>query len=179
MAAILYMLISPIGKSYIGVTKQKISKRIRQHVRCNSAVGAALRKYGLKNFKICILAIGPIDYIFRLEDKAIQSFSTMAPSGYNLKEGGYGGRFTDEVRKKMSETAKGRKHSSYRKLKISESVRKSWDRHDRQSEIMRARWADPNQRKKLASVNKGRILSKKHRENLSKSLKKYRRSVHG
>lgn len=103
----LYRLTSPTGRQYIGVTRKPLELRVVQHIYHHSVVGEALRKYGVKNFKIEVLVIGDEDYIYKLEEKAIERFDTMIPQGYNLKGGGQRGcRYTKESRQKMSEAAK-------------------------------------------------------------------------
>jgi len=44
--ASLYRLTAPSGKQYIGVTRQTLSKRIRDHSHCKTVIGNAMRKYG-------------------------------------------------------------------------------------------------------------------------------------
>ena len=131
----LYRLTSPNGKQYLGVTTQSIKRRLSQHSGCESVIGSALRKYGRENFEIEILVVGAEDYIYNLEKRAIEMFGTIAPNGYNLKDGGDGGQHTEQTRRKMSESARqsyangrihsramfGKKHSEEVKMKMSES----------------------------------------------------------
>lgn len=105
--ASLYMLTAPSGKSYIGVTAKKLKYRIGEHVHAKTTIGRALRKYG-DLVRSRVLAVGSEEYIYDLERKAISAFGTMGPAGYNCKEGGYGGRHTEESKRKISEGNRGK-----------------------------------------------------------------------
>lgn len=112
---ILYMLTAPSGKQYIGVTGKPLSYRISDHIYCQSIVGQALQKYGRETFKTEILVAGAEEYIYELERRAIEAFDTRAPNGYNLAEGGLGGRLTEEAKQKIGAAtrlryAEGRAH---------------------------------------------------------------------
>lgn len=119
MKAVLYKLSSPSGKQYIGVTTCSLPARVNVHQRSRTAIGSAIRKYG-GQMKQEILIVGDEDYIYDLEYKAIEAFGTMAPHGYNLREGGQGGRLTEASRKKISNTMKGRKRSVSHRRRLSE-----------------------------------------------------------
>jgi len=94
--------------SYVGQTVQALSKRIGAH-RCRSrcyAIGAAIKKYGLKNFLVEVLLDDvPVDELDEMEDQCIMKHNTLKPHGYNLVRGrpelGKGLRY-----KKFSEIAK-------------------------------------------------------------------------
>jgi len=87
---IIYKLTSPSGKSYVGQTVQALQARLGGH-RCRSrcfAIGAAIKKYGLKAFLVEVLAINvPIKEIDEVEDAMILEHDTLAPGGYNLVRG--------------------------------------------------------------------------------------------
>lgn len=87
---IIYKLTSPSGKSYVGQTVQKLATRIGNH-RCRSrcfAIGNAIKKYGLKAFKVEVLADGvPTDELDDVEDHFIMEHKTLKPDGYNLVRG--------------------------------------------------------------------------------------------
>ena len=130
----LYMLTAPSGKRYIGVTKKPLSYRISDHIYVGSVIGKALLKYGRKAFKTEILVIGEEEYIYELEKRAIKSFGTMVPNGYNIHEGGQGGRLTESTKQKIGAATRlryaegrahppgmlGKKHSVETKRKMSE-----------------------------------------------------------
>lgn len=97
------------GKRYVGQTIQKISKRINQHMRANTVIGCALRKYGKDNFEIEIIEDNvTLENLDALETYFIVYYDCIAPKGYNLNYGGNGrGIVLEETRKKLSEAGKG------------------------------------------------------------------------
>lgn len=102
-------------------------------------------EYGLENFKTEILAeVETQEEAWELEKKFIKELNTKYPNGYNLTDGGEGisgYHFTEQARNKISQKAKGRKHSEETKKKMSESRKgeKHWNygRH----------WSDEYKRK--------------------------------
>lgn len=83
------------NKSYIGVT-QDTTVRWKDHCRSTgSCISSAINKYGVGNFSFQVLVVGPKDYIYELEEKAICIYGTRVPNGYNIAVGGvhpfYGG----------------------------------------------------------------------------------------
>ena len=119
----LYRLTSPSGKQYVGVTGYTVGKRLAEHPHFSTAVGRALNKYGKTAFYVEILAKGSEEYIYDLEKKAIGIFGTMAPLGYNLREGGAGGRHTADSRRKISVANKGKKVSEVSRKRIGAASR--------------------------------------------------------
>lgn len=107
------------GKQYIGYTTKTLPERIKTHVyksKCKLnkhyfyLFKQALRKYGTDNFKWEILEeCSTKEECCKKEIFYISKYNTIAPSGYNLTEGGNGGIQSDDT-----------------KLKISESVKKYW-----------------------------------------------------
>lgn len=89
---IVYKLTSPSGKSYVGISKYTIAKRLRWHKSdssCCHAIKAALKKYGLDSFRKEVLHSNiPLAELPGLEQKAIEEHNAMAPVGYNLTRGG-------------------------------------------------------------------------------------------
>lgn len=92
----LYKITNKVNdKLYIGVTDNPKTRR-KQHLynknqNKNSIIRKAVNKYGPDNFIFEVICIGPRDYIYDLEVKAITAYDTMN-SGYNIKPGGVGGR---------------------------------------------------------------------------------------
>ena len=114
----LYIITGPLGKQYIGATKNTASLRFSGHVTDSkrtkprghgSYLHNAMRKHGVENFKYTLLLSGPRDLIFALEDYFIQSFGTRSPSGYNAVRGGSdGGDPIEEVRYRMGSANRGK-----------------------------------------------------------------------
>lgn len=87
---IIYKLTSPSGMSYVGQTVQQLNQRLGAH-RCRSrcyAIGAAIKKYGLKAFIVEVLMKDvPTDELDEAEDACIVEHNTLKPHGYNLVRG--------------------------------------------------------------------------------------------
>lgn len=81
------------GKIYIGQTKQKIGKRIYDHIRKNkSYLGNALRKNGIKSFSVSIIDFANTrEWLCDKEIFWINFYDCRWPKGYNLTKGGDGG----------------------------------------------------------------------------------------
>lgn len=117
------------GKVYIGQTIN-YKKRSKAHFsnlfsnkHHNRYLQNAFNKYGRNAFEIEILEKCKEEDLDRLELKYIAEYNaTNEVFGYNLVEGGQKYRFfTDDVKKRMSESNKGRKLTEEHKNKISES----------------------------------------------------------
>lgn len=88
---ILYSLTFPDGKLYIGATTQSLRERVERHKAAKhpsikSVLVEAIRKF--KKFEAKVLVVGEINFIKELETKAIATFQTLTPNGYNTGFGG-------------------------------------------------------------------------------------------
>ena len=103
----IYLLENKIdGNIYVGQTTRSIKNRIKDHIRNDYMIGRALRKYGLKNFKIIVYKLMHDDLDF-FEQLFIKNLNTIKPNGYNLESGGHKNRYySEESKRKMSEAAK-------------------------------------------------------------------------
>jgi group I intron endonuclease len=97
---------------YIGQTWSTLVKRFKEHVRRAGApkLHNSISKHGPYNFKIELLweeecTQAELD---AKESYFIAELCTMSPNGYNLKEGGSGGKLSDESRLKMSNSHRGK-----------------------------------------------------------------------
>lgn len=97
---IFYLLTSPSGKQYVGITSQSFHTRWKDHIYHANKGGTAIinkvfRKYGHENIKHEIIRkeaqITDIKEIYKLESYYIHKFNTLMPNGYNMVDGG-GGR---------------------------------------------------------------------------------------
>ena len=102
------------GLSYIGQTSRTLSVRRGQHEReakrgrkCPK-FHSALRKYGENAFVWRVVARVPPEWGNAAEEVAIVQHGTLAPNGYNLREGGNVRGFSDETRAKLSAAGKNR-----------------------------------------------------------------------
>lgn len=112
------------GKCYVGQTTQHTMARWASH---KAMVGkdkwpihCAMKVHGIENFSLAVL--DRADNQSDLDAKEaywIRVLGTIAPNGYNLKDGGMGGKHTQETKDKLSKMATGRTHTQETKDKIS------------------------------------------------------------
>lgn len=100
-------------KFYIGQTAQTLGDRIKQHLKSDYPVGRALKKYGLENFSVEVVAEGKtIEELCMLERQFIAAFNSNDPDfGYNLTDGGEhiaGWHHTDQARANISAALSGK-----------------------------------------------------------------------
>jgi hypothetical protein len=121
---IIYKLSFPNNKEYIGQTVQEFQDRLKKHFSaartCKEggcvALNSAIRKYGAANVKHEILLICNENQLDYYEQKSIELYNTLSPNGYNLMLGGNSNKtMSDTTKAKMSESAKNRDTSAYRK----------------------------------------------------------------
>ncbi len=115
------------GKEYIGLTSQKLRARWNAHHRKNGrsadmAIARAIRKYGDDVFVIEQIASarGRVDACI-VEQALVAQYRTRHPGGYNLTDGGEGGkgrRFTDAMRQRNSEIHRGKTISPEARAKM-------------------------------------------------------------
>lgn len=102
------------GKRYVGITSLNINDRWRNGDGYKKQIfGRAIEKYGWDNFEHIIVADGlTADIANEMEKTLISEWKTQdSQYGYNIVDGGggiCGYKFTDESRRKMSESAKNR-----------------------------------------------------------------------
>ncbi len=106
----IYILTSPSGRQYVG-RDSNLPRRVKDHLsgtcsNCRS-IHRAIEKYGAEAFEIELIQYPHIsdEALNAVECWWIQRLQTIAPSGYNLTEGGEGGEHSEETRQKMSEVA--------------------------------------------------------------------------
>lgn len=113
------------GKVYIGITCQKSEKRWMNGYgyRRNDHFFKSILKYGWDNFEHEILYENLEKMQAELLEISLIRFydSTNPDKGYNIRVGGSASDCSDETRKKISESNKGRKFSDEHKRKLSES----------------------------------------------------------
>ena len=131
----LYKIDFPNGKGYAGVTYSlKARRRTHRDAALQGStlpIHKAIRKYGVNEFELIPLVVGPDEYILDLEPKVIEAFKFRDRKlGYNVSYGGSaspmktpeiaakvaaknrGRKFSDARRAQLSALGKGRKHSS-------------------------------------------------------------------
>lgn len=83
----------------------------------------AIRKYGPTAFEIRVLLRADWCYLNWIEPRAIESYGSRHPEGYNLREGGSQSRPHAETREKMRAAKLGKKASDETRAKMSASAK--------------------------------------------------------
>lgn len=100
------------GKVYIGQTIRSLKKRWKEHCSLNhigcTAISNAINKYGKGSFYVeQIDSATNIDSLNKKERDCIISLNTIAPNGYNLREGGENsGKICSKSRMRMANSQK-------------------------------------------------------------------------
>lgn len=98
------------GKIYIGQTRRTLKQRICEHMknRHHYHIECALQKYGVDAFDISVVENVP-DYVLNERERYwISYYGCVTPMGYNNTYGGEGGIPTEETKKKISDSLKGK-----------------------------------------------------------------------
>ena len=115
------------GKKYVGQTYKDPEDRWRngKGYKTSPYFYKAIKKYGWDNFEHEIVASNLTkEEADNFEKLLINKLNLMQHEyGYNLKEGGTGGKFSDSTIQKMSESHSGEKHHMYGKH-LSEQTKK-------------------------------------------------------
>lgn len=183
------------GKPYFGQTVRSIKARWRQHV-VSANNGSelkfhrAIRKYGSDNFRIEeVLTISAptkeilkkkLDYV---ERRLIKRFNTFR-NGYNMTLGGEGqlGKvFSEESKRKMSESAKKRCDENFRKRQslIAKSLWKDVEFKNKHSENQRNLFKRKDVQKKLGESRRGIKFSEIHRRKIGDAVRGERNGMFG
>ena len=111
-------------KSYIGQTIRDIEDRLKEHQLTSSgcrAISNAIQKHGWENFDKEWYEVPDEDLNF-YEEMLVALLGTLAPGGYNLKEGGGNGKLSEETKKKIKEANIGKTLSEETKQKLSDAM---------------------------------------------------------
>ena len=172
------------GKCYIGQTKN-LGRRIRDHIRDKkSVISQAIRKYGVVNFKWCILEICfSQEELNEKEQWYIKHFNSFGESGYNLTIGGenpplrcgtfeelYGDEKAKELKHNLKIRNKGKKVSEETKIKISEANKKYF-KENTDSFLKRYSPITEETKKRMSEWQIGRKMSKETRNKMSETHK--------
>ena len=114
---IIYLLIDATNdKEYVGQTTRPFEAKFYQHMHSDQYIDRVMRKRGEDLIATAILkecySKAELDY---WEIRLIKSRDTMAPNGYNLTEGGEGGKPCEESRARNSASKSGEKHPFFGK----------------------------------------------------------------
>ena len=137
-----YIHTSPNGKMYVGQTGKSPEERwgkngshyLKKKKNGNyvhSAFALAILKYCWDNFEHEIVASNLTkEEANNFEKVLIEKLNTKSRKyGYNLKDGGLGGCFSEEVKKKISDATKGENNPFYGKKHSEESLKKMSESH--------------------------------------------------
>ena len=107
----IYVITNKInGKQYVGQTTLSVAARWRAHPTgdCRALV-CAIKKYGVGSFDVRELDTGSNqEELNTKEQHWITMMDTMAPRGYNLREGGSRGKPGADTRRRQSEAHMGK-----------------------------------------------------------------------
>jgi group I intron endonuclease len=174
----IYILTNSInGKQYVGITNS-LRKRWNKHKNASGsapALHAAIKKYGVDVFIFThFLDAFDSESAKKIEVMLIKEHNTKSPFGYNLTSGGDGFlEPCDELKKKLSNSHKGKTQSEETKKKRSESLKKAYF-EGRHSGVKNKTWKwSEDSRKEFSDLKKGKnnpmygnSLSKEHIEKI-------------
>jgi len=158
----LYLIEFPNGKSYVGITRKSIRKRVMQHSKAStkSVLHRAIMAHGESNVRVKAIGLFLWELLGLAEAAAISEHKTLSPSGYNFTSGGEGGyEIATEVRAKMSIIARARSS----RPPIPQHVR------DKISEANRGKLRSEEVRRRMSEAQKKRVLSPEAKENIRRA----------
>ena len=133
---VIYRIISPSGKSYIGQTMRTIEKRIQEHFKlpgCCIALEHAIKKYGDRMTYEILLETND-KQLNLYETQMIKVYNTLEPYGYNIRSGGNVSIHSELSCERMRQAKLGDKNPNFGKprteeAKLAISAAKSGDKH--------------------------------------------------
>ena len=169
-----YMHITPSNKRYIGITSKDLEERFGSNgcLYRNQIFGRAINKYGWDNIEHIVVAENlSKEEAKKLEIELITKYDTTNPKyGYNRSIGGdipviLGQHHSEETKKKISDSNKGKEISLSTRKQISDSVKSLWQT-DEYREKQNNRVVSDISKKRMSEAHKGKILSEKHKEKI-------------
>ena len=159
-------------KAYIGQTLRDIHERLKEHQQLSSgcrAILAAIKKHGWENFDKEWYEV-PDDELNFYEEMLVALLGTLAPGGYNLKEGGGAtGKPSEETKRRMSEAQTGEKNHNYGKTGeknpkygriLTEETKK------KMSKASMGKTHTNDTKQKISEAHTGKTLSDEHKQKL-------------
>ena len=165
----IYMIKNKInGKIYIGQTIRTIEVRFKQHQTSSDckAISAAIKKHGWDNFEKEWYECPNEDLNFD-EELLVREMGTLAPGGYNLKEGGGNGKLSEETKQKIGESHRGEKHYLYGKSPSEETKQKMSEAQRGEKHHMCGKSMNERTKQKLREANIGKMLSEETKRKMS------------
>ena len=164
------------GKVYVGQTVRTLEARIDQHKRrTKSAISQAIGKYGWENFKVEVLEECETQEELNEREKFwIKFFDCIAPKGYNLNEGGRGGKVSEIAKKHMSESQQVRFSNPAEHEKLSKAQKKYFSKLEARQKMSEAKKnPSPEARANMSAAQKRRFSNPEARAKKSAETKKY------
>lgn len=166
---------------YVGMTTKNVAKRWLQHQRdVNRKTDRhfinSLRKYGSDAFRVFVVHVGmTFEQLCIAEKQAVAKFAANSRAhGFNSTDGGDSYKHTDEVRRKISESQKGREITPSQREKISASMKlyERTEEHRRNNGLARRGWKmTDEQRLKLSVAHRGHKPSQETLSRMSEAHK--------
>lgn len=185
-------------KIYIGQTIRSIEKRFEEHQKKTSGCVAmynAIQKYGWVNFEKDWYECPDEDLNFD-EELLVREMGTLAPGGYNLKEGGSNGKLSEETKQKISEAQRGDKGHWYGKIlndghktKISEALIGKFRTEESKQKISEAKRGEKNPsfgkipseetKQKMSEAKVGKQKSEETKQKMSEAQRGEKSHMYG
>ena len=180
---LVYKHTSPSGKSYVGLTNN-LTKRNSKHRQVNECMAfhTAIQKYGWDSFIHEILVENlSLEEANDWEKFFIKIGNTLAPNGYNLKDGGDSFTHSAETKAKISRSLKGKKASLEARAKISAAQKGKVNSPETKAKMSasqkgkkrsaEANINNSNAQKGKVSPKKGKPLSDEQKAKMSATMK--------
>ena len=162
-------------KWYIGQTIKE-EKRFKDHIRLslnndNTHFHRALRKYGLENFVYCVLEENVLRENLNMREMDWIEYYDSLYDGYNMSAGGGQTIFSEEFKRKISESRKGQflgeKHPFYGKHHSEEVKKKMSESRKGQHSCWKGKHLPKETREKISNALKGQNKSEETKRKLS------------
>jgi len=171
------------GKRYVGQTTKTLRERFlkHKHKKVDTLIHKAIKEFGEKNFTIEELDIGySREELHEKEIFYIRQLNTFEPNGYNLTVGGQGVKgykFSEEERRRLSNSHKGYVMPQEQKDKISKSNKKPKTKQHAENiskglkEYYKQNPISEEARKRMSEARKGIRHTEETKEKISKANK--------
>lgn len=164
------------NKGYVGQTVNFLN-RFRGHKKPSSnrsLLDRAIAKHGLGNFEVYILeeSVKDFETLNLLERKYIVELNTLVKDGgYNIREGGNNSPLSENTKKKLSETRKGRTMTEETREKIRSSMMGEDNHFYGKNHSKETKQKISDAKKGKTSPRKGVTLTEDTKQKLSNSRK--------
>ena len=156
----LYLITNLINdKIYVGQTWWGPKQRWYEHVYCSrhgrrGRLYSAMRKNGIESFTIGLLGVAQTqEELDSLESLWIVLLNSKDKKcGYNIKDGGRGGKHSESTKRKVGKASKKMWEDAEMRRKITEGMASAWSTPER-IEARRLLSSDPELRKRISQAN--------------------------